>query len=76
MTMLVIEGVFRIGHTQPDGDSIRFYPTDPAQWNLVPAPHKVRTNAMGGAQLRLDAIDALETHYTPKGLQAPPAARP
>jgi hypothetical protein len=33
----------------------------------VPGAHQVRTNAGGGAQLRLDAIDALETHYSPPG---------
>ena len=27
----------------------------------------MRTNAGGGAQLRLDGIDALETHYSPRG---------
>src|SRR5262249_54866386 len=67
MPMLAIHGVFKVTQAQPDGDSIRFYPDDPAPWSLVPGIHKVRTNAGGGAQLRLDGIDALETHYTPQG---------
>jgi hypothetical protein len=66
MPMLCLAGTFRIVDTEPDGDSIRFYPDDATQWARVPGPHAVRTNAGGGAQLRLDGIDALETHYTPR----------
>jgi hypothetical protein len=65
--MLCLAGTYRILATEPDGDSIRFYPDDPEQWRLVPGPHAVQTNAGGGAQLRLDGIDALETHYAPRG---------
>ena len=75
MPMLCLAGTFRIVGSEPDGDSIRFYPDDPSQWSLVGGPHRVRTNAAGGAQLRLDAIDALETHYAPQGgarLHQPP----
>jgi endonuclease YncB( thermonuclease family) len=67
MPMLCLAGTFRILSTEPDGDSIRFYPDDPAHWARVPGPNPVRTNAGGGAQLRLDGIDALETHYSPRG---------
>jgi endonuclease YncB( thermonuclease family) len=67
MPMLCLAGTFRILNTEPDGDSIRFYPDDPAEWESVPGPNPVRTNAGGGAQLRLDGIDALETHYSPRG---------
>jgi endonuclease YncB( thermonuclease family) len=67
MPMLCLAGTFRILSTEPDGDSIRFYADDVAQWERVPGPNAVRTNAGGGAQLRLDGIDALETHYSPRG---------
>jgi hypothetical protein len=67
MPMLCIAGTYRILATEPDGDSIRFYPDDPSQWTRVPGPHDVQTNATGGAQLRLDGIDALETHYASRG---------
>jgi hypothetical protein len=67
MPMLCLAGTYRIVATEPDGDSIRFYPDDPAQWERVPGPHAVQTNATGGAQLRLDGIDALETHYGARG---------
>jgi len=67
MPMLCLAGTFGILSTEPDGDSIRFYADDPASWARVPGPNAVRTNAGGGAQLRLDGIDALETHYSPRG---------
>ncbi len=64
MPMLLIAGTFRVHGAAPDGDSVRFYPTDPAEWDLLEGQHKVRRNSAGGAQLRLDGIDALETYYT------------
>jgi endonuclease YncB( thermonuclease family) len=67
MPMLCLAGAFTVTGTEPDGDSVRFRPDDPGDWTQVPGPNKVRTNAAGGAQLRIDAIDALETHYTPTG---------
>jgi endonuclease YncB( thermonuclease family) len=67
MPMLCLAGVFTVTGTEPDGDSVRFRPDDPGDWTQVPSPNKVRTNAAGAAQLRMDAIDALETHYTPQG---------
>jgi endonuclease YncB( thermonuclease family) len=63
MPFSLIKGQYRILHSEPDGDSVRFYPTDPAAFSTLHL--RVRTNHSGGAQLRLDAIDALETHYTP-----------
>ena len=66
MAMFLISGSFRITGAQPDGDSIRFTPDDPAKWDLITGT-RVKRNANGAAQLRLDAIDALETHYgTPR----------
>jgi endonuclease YncB( thermonuclease family) len=64
--MFLIAGSCRITGAQPDGDSIRFRPDDPATWDLITGT-RVKRNASGAAQLRLDAIDALETHYgTPR----------
>ena len=66
MAMFLIAGGFRIEGTQPDGDSIRFTSDDPRKWDLITGT-QVKRNASGAAQLRLDAIDALETHYgTPR----------
>ncbi|MFI7700532.1 hypothetical protein [Nonomuraea sp. NPDC049480] len=64
MPMLVIEGTYKVVGARPDGDSVRFYANRPDHWNLVGGPHRVRLNAAGGAQLRLDGIDSLETHYS------------
>ncbi len=60
-----IAGRFRIAGTSPDGDSVRFVADDPQAWRA--AGIRARVNAGGSAQLRLDSIDALETHYAPPG---------
>src|SRR4051794_10876454 len=67
MPMLCLAGTYAVVGTEPDGDSIRFVPTNPPDWAKVGGRHRVRVNAHGGAQLRLDGIDALETHYAPRG---------
>ncbi|MHC3472688.1 nuclease [Streptomyces sp. 7R007] len=64
MPMLLIKGAYRIVGASPDGDSIRFHPDDPDEWDLLRG-RRVRRNRAGGAQLRLDGIDTLETHYRP-----------
>ncbi|MEC4017891.1 thermonuclease family protein [Streptomyces sp. H27-D2] len=64
MPMLLIEGSYKVLGASPDGDSVRFYPNDPDQWDLLRG-RRVRRNRSGGAQLRLDGIDTLETHYRP-----------
>lgn len=65
MPLTLIRGSYRVVGASPDGDSVRFTPDDPQAWTS--AGIAARVNAAGGAQLRLDAIDALETHYTPRG---------
>jgi endonuclease YncB( thermonuclease family) len=69
MPLTLVRGEFRIVGASPDGDSIRFYPADPGIWSRTGIT--VRANAQGGVQLRLDAIDALETHYTPRSSPHP-----
>jgi endonuclease YncB( thermonuclease family) len=64
MPLSVIRGRFRILNTEPDGDSVRFVPDDPAAFTTAGVAAKLGSG--GTAQLRLDAIDALETHYTPR----------
>ncbi|NJR40553.1 MAG: nuclease [Leptolyngbyaceae cyanobacterium CSU_1_4] len=61
--MILIEGNFSILGSAPDGDSIRFMPNDLTLWNLLKQP--VKFNQAGVTQLRLDAIDSLETHFQP-----------
>jgi endonuclease YncB( thermonuclease family) len=69
MTLIAIPGHYRLVGASPDGDSVRFYPDSPMAF--ADAQIKVKVNAAGGAQLRMDAIDALETHYTPPGAPHP-----
>jgi endonuclease YncB( thermonuclease family) len=66
MPYLLIEGTFRILGAAPDGDSVRFYPNNVKRWqdlSTLTRDHRVQPNSKGGVQLRLDGIDALETHY-------------
>ncbi|WP_380282203.1 thermonuclease family protein [Kitasatospora purpeofusca] len=66
MTMLLVLGEYRIIGTEPDGDTIHFVPTDPLAFDrLKDAPPVEVKN--GAARVRLDGIDALETHYDRTG---------
>src|SRR3954468_2481754 len=64
MPLTIIKGHYRIVGSEPDGDSVRFYPLDRNAFTTLHL--RARVNRKGGAQLRLDAIDALETHYAPR----------
>jgi endonuclease YncB( thermonuclease family) len=44
---------------------VRFYAADPAVWGVLRG-RRVDTNRSGGAQLRLEGVDAPETHYAPR----------
>ncbi|MET8755982.1 nuclease [Streptomyces sp. NPDC004667] len=63
MSMLLIRGTFRATGSKPDGDTIPFTPDNVADWKRVPGDHQVLPKADGHASIRLEAIDALETHY-------------
>jgi endonuclease YncB( thermonuclease family) len=69
MPMLLIKGLYEVKGSEPDGDTVHFTAEDPTAWNLVGGPggRAVEHNAAGRASLRLDAVDALETHYGPGG---------
>jgi hypothetical protein len=62
MSFHVIRGTFHVKGYSPDGDSIRFKADDEDNWGLLDGPPAKR-NARGHAQLRLEAIDTLETHF-------------
>jgi len=62
MSFTLIKGTFHVIGYSPDGDSIRFKAKDPALWKKLSGP-TVELNARGHAQLRIEAVDALETHY-------------
>jgi endonuclease YncB( thermonuclease family) len=62
MSFILIKGTYRIDGYSPDGDSIRFEADDPNNWNKLAGP-PVALNGRNHAQLRLEGIDTLETHY-------------
>jgi endonuclease YncB( thermonuclease family) len=72
MPYLLIQGSYRVLNASPDGDSVKFYPKDVSRWQdlmMLSREHRVQPNSTGGVQLRLEGIDALETHY--QGLAQP-----
>lgn len=58
----VIAGTFHIKGFQPDGDSIRFQAANQANWDFFTWETEAVKNTKK-KQLRVEAIDALETHY-------------
>ncbi|MCF6155930.1 MAG: hypothetical protein E3K36_11910 [Candidatus Brocadia sp.] len=62
MPFYVIKGTFHVLGYSPDGDSIRFKADNKVNWAKLFGP-PVNLNAQQHAQLRLEAIDTLETHY-------------
>jgi hypothetical protein len=62
MPFTLIKGTFHVVGYSPDGDSIRFMANDADNWRLLAGP-AVQRNARGHAQLRIEAIDTLETHF-------------
>ena len=62
MPFFLIRGTYHIKGYSPDGDSIRFQARNKANWAKL-GGQPVALNARGHAQLRLEAIDTLETHY-------------
>jgi hypothetical protein len=58
----VIAGTFHVKGFQPDGDSIRFQANKPEHWNFFKWGSEAEKNAKR-KQLRIEAIDAMETHY-------------
>ncbi|MDT0569322.1 nuclease [Streptomyces sp. DSM 3412] len=64
MAMLLIRGRFKVeGGAKPDGDTLPFIPDDVDDWRLVPGDTPIVPKADGRASIRLEGIDALETHY-------------
>jgi len=64
MPFTLIKGTFHVRNYSPDGDSIRFMPNNPMLIREL-GGFKAKINAQGHVQLRIEAIDALETHYAP-----------
>jgi hypothetical protein len=62
MSFFLIKGTFHVKGYSPDGDSVRFQANNSANWKKLSGP-AAELNARGHAQLRMEAVDALETHY-------------
>jgi endonuclease YncB( thermonuclease family) len=62
MPFKAIKGTFHVVGYSPDGDSVRFKADNDENWNLLRG-RKVKLNSKAHAQLRIEAIDTLETHY-------------
>jgi hypothetical protein len=62
MPFRVIEGTFHVIGYSPDGDSVRFQPSQPGLLSLLSGP-PADLNGRGHTQLRFEAIDTLETHF-------------
>lgn len=61
---LAVRGQIVIIGKEPDGDSARFIPNNPALLESLHGGHRVRpTPADGSVQLRFEGIDAPELHY-------------
>lgn len=60
---LVLTGRAVVVGKEPDGDSVRFAPDDPALLRLLDHGDRARVSADGSVQLRFDGVDAPELHY-------------
>lgn len=58
----IVAGTFHVKGFQPDGDSIRFQANKPEHWDFFQW-QSAEEKAAKKKQLRVEAIDALETHY-------------
>jgi hypothetical protein len=64
MPLSIVKGHYRIQGSEPDGDSVHFHPSDSEAFTRLHLG--AHLSSQGGTQLRLEAIDALETHYSPR----------
>ncbi|GAB4529044.1 MAG: nuclease [Anaerolineae bacterium] len=85
MNFTLIKGCYYVIGYSPDGDSIKFKADNPALWDTLITEFREELNESlaednGIVTLRLQGIDAFETHYTPetptppKGFKAEPRA--
>ncbi len=58
----IVAGTFHVKGFQPDGDSIRFQANKPENWDFFQWETET-LKASKKKQLRVESIDALETHY-------------
>lgn len=76
MKYTLIKGTFHVIGYSPDGDSIKFKANNIARWSKIHTEHRETFEEKLAAEdgvitLRLQGVDALETHYTPPSLPTP-----
>lgn len=76
MDYYLIKGEFHVVGYSPDGDSLMFEANNKNQWDKIITAHRDTFNEKletggGSVQLRLQGIDALETHYSPSPVPTP-----
>lgn len=69
MNYVLIKGIYYVVGHSPDGDSIKFKAANPTYWQLINSEFRDEFAAnlaadAGVIQLRLQGVDALETHYS------------
>jgi hypothetical protein len=70
MNYVLIKGSFHVVGQSPDGDSLKFRAANVSLWDKIQSENretflKNYKEANGVVNLRLEGIDALETHYMP-----------
>jgi endonuclease YncB( thermonuclease family) len=63
MAFKAIKGTFHVVGFAPDGDSIKFKADNEANWATLEGKKVALTSKTKYVQLRIEAIDTLETHY-------------
>lgn len=76
MQYILIKGSYHVVKQSPDADSVKFKATNAALWQQIDTENRdiferKLTDEQGAVTLRLQGIDALETHYTAPGLPTP-----
>lgn len=76
MDYYLIKGEFHVVGYSPDGDSLMFEADNKKHWEKIVTDHREVFNQKledgeGSVQLRLQGIDALETHYSPSPVSTP-----
>lgn len=75
MPFKLIKGTFHVVGYRPDGDSLRFKAKKKSNWNLLEGRPVGLNKNKDHAQLRFEAIDAPETHYSGSKAQPQDLAR-
>ncbi len=78
MDYYLIKGKFYAVGYSPDGDSLMFKADNDKHWDKIKTEHRKEfeerlSEKDGAVQLRLQGVDALETHYSPSPLPPPRA---